>query len=45
VRGFKAYKIVRDYIQLNEQEALKKMPYRKERLRGLSMRDWEVLWG
>jgi putative transposase len=44
VRGFKAYKTVRDYIQLNEQEALRKIPYRKERLRGLSMRDWEILW-
>lgn len=44
VRGYKAYLIVRDYIQLNEQEALANIPYRKQRLRGMSMRDWEILW-
>ena len=44
VRGYKAYLIVRDYIQLNEQEALGNIPYRKQRLRGMSMRDWEILW-
>jgi putative transposase len=44
VRGYKAYKIVKNYIQLNEQEALDKIPYRKSRLRGLSAGEWEVLW-
>jgi REP element-mobilizing transposase RayT len=44
VRGFKAYKIVRNCIQLNEQEALAKIPYRKSRLRGLSAGEWEILW-
>jgi REP element-mobilizing transposase RayT len=44
VRGWKAYKIVRNYIQLNEQEVTGKIPYRKERLRGLSSTEWERLW-
>lgn len=45
VRGWKAYKIVRDYIQLNEFEVLGLIPYRRQRLRGLSSQDWEILWG
>jgi hypothetical protein len=44
IRGFKAYRIVRDYIQLNELEARGKIPYRKARLRGLSAGEWELLW-
>lgn len=44
VKGWCAYRIVRNYIQLNEKEALGKIPYRKERLRGLSMADWRELW-
>ncbi len=40
VRGWRAYKIVRDYIQLNEKEALGQIPYRKERLKGLSNSEW-----
>jgi putative transposase len=44
VRGFKAYKIVKDYIQLNEQEALAKIPYRTRRLKGMSSAEWDVLW-
>lgn len=44
VRGWRAYKIVRDYIQLNEREALGEIPYRKSRLRGLTQRDWGILW-
>lgn len=44
VRGYKAYKIARDYIQLNEKEALGEIPYRKNRLRGLSPAEWVVLW-
>jgi REP element-mobilizing transposase RayT len=44
VRGWKAYKIVISYIQLNEQEVTGKIPYRKERLRGLSSAEWELLW-
>jgi putative transposase len=44
VVGWKAYKTVRDYVQLNEQEILGKIPYRKERLKGLSSTEWEILW-
>ncbi len=44
VRGWRAYKIVRDYIQLNEKEALGQIPYRKKRLTGLSNSEWQILW-
>jgi len=44
VREWKAYKIVRDYIQLNEKKALGEIPYQKRRLKGLSMQDWQILW-
>ncbi len=44
VRGYKDYKNVRNYIQLNEKEALGEIIYKKDRLRGLSMAEWEVLW-
>ena len=41
VRGWRACKIVRDYIRLNELEAQGKVPYRKARLKGLSSSEWE----
>ncbi len=44
IRGWKAYQIVRDYVQLNEMEALGSIPYRKQRLRGLLTNEWEALW-
>lgn len=44
VRSYRALLIVRDYIKLNEQEALNTIAYSKNRLRGLSMKDWELLW-
>jgi len=44
IRGWKAYGIVRDYLQLNELEALGHIPYRKLRLKGLSFSEWSVLW-
>ncbi len=44
VMGYKAYKIVRDYIQLNELEAAGVIEYSKLRLRGLSSADWDILW-
>jgi REP element-mobilizing transposase RayT len=44
VRGYKAYLIVRDYIQLNETEITGVIHYSKNRLRGLSLGDWELLW-
>ncbi len=44
VRGYKAYKVVRNYIQLNEKEALGVISYKKNRLRGLSLAEWDILW-
>jgi putative transposase len=44
IRGWRAFRIVRDYVRLNEQEARGVIPYRKERLRGLSSQDWQLLW-
>ncbi|WP_413585426.1 transposase [Bdellovibrio sp. HCB274] len=43
IRGFKPYKVVRDYIQLNEMEALGRM-YSKTRLRGMSPEELRELW-
>ncbi|WP_413558788.1 transposase [Bdellovibrio sp. HCB209] len=43
IKGFKPYRIVRDYIQLNEKEALG-MPYSKTRLRGMSVEQLRELW-
>lgn len=44
IKGWRAYKTVQNYIQLNEQEVLGKILYRKQRLKGLSKDDWFVLW-
>jgi REP element-mobilizing transposase RayT len=44
VRGWRPYKIVRDYIRLNELEAQGRIPYRAHRLKGMSSSDWEILW-
>jgi len=44
VIGRRDYKGVQNYIQLNEQEVLGNIPYRKERLKGLSSAEWELLW-
>ena len=44
IRGWKSYRIVRDYIQLNEKEATGEIRYSKQRLRGLSTLEREVLW-
>jgi putative transposase len=44
VVGWRAYKIVRNYIQLNEKEFLGEIPYKKDRLRGLSSSEWQILW-
>ncbi|QDK46345.1 hypothetical protein DOM22_14805 [Bdellovibrio sp. ZAP7] len=43
IKGFKPYKIVKDYIQLNEREAQGR-PYSKTRLRGLSQEQLIELW-
>jgi putative transposase len=44
VFGRKGFKTAMDYVRLNEKEAQGKIPYRKERLRGLSPPEWESLW-
>ncbi|MEK6773255.1 MAG: hypothetical protein AABY64_04895 [Bdellovibrionota bacterium] len=44
VKGRSAYTIVRNYIQLNEKEALGIIIYQKRRLKGLSTTEWELLW-
>jgi REP element-mobilizing transposase RayT len=44
IRGWKPYLIARDYIQLNEKEASGQIKYRPQRLKGVSMMDWELLW-
>ncbi|WP_413292556.1 transposase [Bdellovibrio sp. HCB185ZH] len=43
IKGYKPYRIVRDYIQLNEAEAWGR-PYSKTRLRGLSEEQLRELW-
>lgn len=45
IRGYRSYKIVRDYIHLNEQEARGVIRYNTRRLIGLSAGDWSLLWG
>jgi hypothetical protein len=44
VKSRKAYQTVRDYIQLNEKEAIGEIAYQKRRLKGLSENEWEALW-
>ena len=44
VRGRIGFKIVRDYIQLNEKEALGVIKYNSRRLKGLSPAEWQRLW-
>jgi len=43
VIGYRAYQRARDYLLLNDLEAIGKIPYRKERLRGLSASEWELI--
>jgi putative transposase len=44
VFGRKGFQGAMNYVRLNEKEALGDIPYRKERLRGLSPPEWESLW-
>ena len=44
VRGWRNYLTVRNYIKLNEQEALGTVPYQKKRLKGLSPEQIQSLW-
>jgi putative transposase len=43
VKGFRAYRTLQAYVQLNEMEALGLIPYRKERLNGLTPEERERL--
>lgn len=45
IKGWRAYQIVRNYIQLNLKEANREIPYKKLRLKGLSSYEWQLLWG
>lgn len=44
VRGWRAYRTIRNYIQLNEKEIKGEIRYQKNRLKGLSSADWQILW-
>jgi REP element-mobilizing transposase RayT len=44
VKAWRDYLGLKSYVKLNEKEATKEIPYRKERLKGLSAQDWEILW-
>ena len=44
VLGFKGFRVVMNYVRLNEKEARGVIPYRKNRTRGLSQDEWEALW-
>lgn len=45
LNGWKVFKVVREYIQLNELEGLKIVPHRSARLKGLSSQEWELIKG
>ncbi|WP_413587637.1 transposase [Bdellovibrio sp. HCB274] len=44
VKGYRAYRTMRNYIQLNELEVLGKRPYSKTRLRGMTEEQLRELW-
>ncbi len=44
VKGRRAYVTVTLYVELNEQEAQGKIPYRKDRLRGIQIDEWRIFW-
>ncbi|OFZ31335.1 MAG: hypothetical protein A2622_01730 [Bdellovibrionales bacterium RIFCSPHIGHO2_01_FULL_40_29] len=43
IKGWKNFKMTQAYVQLNELEILGKIPYRKERLKGLFLNEWSLL--
>ena len=43
VLGARAMVTIKNYLKLNELEALRLIPYRKTRLKGLSEKEWELL--
>ena len=44
IKGWRAYRVVRNYIQLNEKEVRREIRYQMQRFRGLSSSDWAILW-
>lgn len=44
IKNWRAYVVVRNYIQLNEKEALGQIIYKRDRLKGLSSGEWKILW-
>lgn len=45
VKAWRNYLILRDYLRLNEKEVTKQIPYRKQRLKGLSLGEMnQLLW-
>lgn len=44
IRGYRAYKVVKDYIQLNEKEVIGEIKYNASRLKSLSPQEWPLLW-
>ena len=44
VLGVRAFLIAKNYVRLNEQEAKGVIFYKKERLRGLTPEEWNLLW-
>lgn len=44
IKGWKPYLLVKDYIQLNEKEVTKQIPYQKKRLKGLTPEQLQSLW-
>ena len=44
VKSFKAFKTLRSYVRLNHLESIKKISYRKAKLRGLLPHEYGLLW-
>lgn len=44
VKGWFGLRIVKNYIQLNEKEVTGIIMYRKDRLKGLTDKEWKLLW-
>jgi putative transposase len=45
VKSYRAYRVVQNYVRLNELEAQGKIPYRHDRLRGVATNEWEMFKG
>lgn len=44
IKGWFNLRTTKNYIQLNEKEVTGVIAYRKDRLKGLSLADWNILW-